>query len=414
LTVRPNGEIDLPASMSVVRRRHQKSYLRQAFEIVRLVLGPWKLSPWDYYRYRLYDDERYNWAQRHQFIGDNSCGWIRHSVSDASSRDILDDKLNAAGELRRHGLPAPELRAFFHPSRNARGIVTLRSAAELADHLRSRMEYPFFFKPACSLKGRGAGLAVSYDAASDSISMIDGEQVAVAEFARRIEEFCLFEPSRTSFEPRAGYLFQEVVQQHPAIVEICGPAVCSLRIYAGVDDRGASLFEIVWKIAAPGNATDNFGPPGNIVAAIDHDTGEVLRASRGLGTDREELEVNPNTGRRVVGFQLPFFEELRRLVLKGAVLFPKLRFQGWDVAIGPDGPVIIEVNNSSGFRLGQVASGNGLCTPEFTEFLSRAKRLNSARPFRLPIAWKSPYAIWRIYGVWKLLASFFRRPPSSQ
>ena len=58
-------------------------------------MGPGRLPPWDYYCNRLYDDGRYGWAQRREFIGDNSFGWVIHKVSDQASRGLLEDKLAA-------------------------------------------------------------------------------------------------------------------------------------------------------------------------------------------------------------------------------------------------------------------------------------------------------------------------------
>gem|GEM_PF-7043767 len=47
---------DFLADLRYAREQSGKSYLGQTWEALRLVLGPGHLSPWDYHRYRLWDD----------------------------------------------------------------------------------------------------------------------------------------------------------------------------------------------------------------------------------------------------------------------------------------------------------------------------------------------------------------------
>ena len=53
----------------------------------------------------------------------------------------------------------------------------------------------------------------------------------------------------------------------------------------------------------------------------------------------------PGDGPPVVGRRVPLFEEAREIVLRAAPHVLPLRTLGWDVAITPAGPVVLEANN---------------------------------------------------------------------
>jgi hypothetical protein len=44
-------------------------------------------------------------------------------------------------------------------------------------------------------------------------------------------------------------------------------------------------------------------------------------------------------------FSIPYFTQVKELVIKSASLMPDLRLIGWDVAIGESGPILIEGNS---------------------------------------------------------------------
>ena len=102
------------------------------------------------------------------------------------------------------------------------------------------------------------------------------------------------------------------------------------------------------RIAVGGNAVDNFrdGRTGNLIARIDLVRGELGdswgSASDGVGLAR--VALHPGTGVPFDGFRLPLWEEAKSLVEKAAILFLPMRCLGWDVALTPSGPVLVEAN----------------------------------------------------------------------
>ena len=51
-------------------------------------------------------------------------------------------------------------------------------------------------------------------------------------------------------------------------------------------------------------------------------------------------------------------------------IFASARYQSVDVAITPDGPMLIEINTGGAFDLPQLANGRGFLTAEVQEFFS--------------------------------------------
>jgi len=372
--------IDPWACLWRVRREHGKSIASQLFELARLGLDDPGLSPAEYYRYRLYDDARYAWDDKRRFLSDT-----RRDLGERTCNPrwgaLTDDKLLAAALLGHHGVPVPRIRAVLHPTRTFPGAARLTTADELSRFLRESDAYPLFAKPAGGGKSRGTAWLVGFDAASDRLLRHAADPVPVETFAASLvgvlrESAAGFRAGRNAL----GYMLQDLVRQHPAIVRRCGESVCGVRAYTGLDASGPRLFEAVWKLAAPGSPADNFWRPGNLLAALDPKSGEVMRVVQGAGPDQLELEANPHTGQRLVGFRLPHFEALTDLVLRGATLYPEVRLLAWDVAIGPDGPIVLEANRVGALVLAQLATGRGLASDAFRAFVRRAEAENPARP----------------------------------
>lgn len=71
--------------------------------------------------------------------------------------------------------------------------------------------------------------------------------------------------------------------------------------------------------------------------------------------------VHPDTGVRFKDYQIPCWEEAKKLVIDAAKIMPEVCYIGWDVAITDNGPVIIEGNGApasySGIQLNQLKFG---------------------------------------------------------
>lgn len=369
-------------------------------------------SPWEYHRYRLWDDEALPWPQKREFLGNNLHDYLLARVSAMEDAPALRYKARAYRILEDAGIPVPKTFALYRPRVPVEGVSVVESPERLREFLRDEVEYPFFFKPISSHQSVGAGMARTFDRASDRIESFGEGWVEVDELVRRFDAFHGRGSRSQVLQPDAGYLLQEVVRPHPEIARRCGEVAAGMRVYVVIDDRGPHIFASPLKIPAPGVPADNFYRPGALLADVNVATGELGRVVRGFGADQEVLDRNPYTGERLTGWRLPLYDEMRRMVLCGAMVFPRIRYQGWDVAIGPDGPVTIELNAASSFRLAQFASGRGIGTPAFREALRRAEALNVDQPKPCAISWGRSDSVWRLRGVVDIAALPFRRRPT--
>ena len=95
---------------------------------------------------------------------------------------------------------------------------------------------------------------------------------------------------------------------------------------------------------------------GGSAVLIDMQTGKLT----GTGIDKKLNEHECSaTGIRYDGYPVPYWEEIKQLCLDAALVNDQIHFIGWDVAITPEGPVLIEGNRRPGFGLSQVLDDRG-------------------------------------------------------
>jgi hypothetical protein len=94
----------------------------------------------------------------------------------------------------------------------------------------------------------------------------------------------------------AGMLIQRRLAPAPRVARQFGPQLCSVRPLVLLTEGGPHVARAVCKLLAAGTIADNFWRPGNIVAAIDIETGVIARAIRGTSLDMEVNPDHPKTG----------------------------------------------------------------------------------------------------------------------
>ena len=147
---------------------------------------------------------------------------------------------------------------------------------------------------------------------------------------------------------------EELVKQHPDMNKLCEKSVNTMRIMT-FNDHGKS--RIIWMGLRVGNginSIDNFHAKG---MAVNIDINTVKLVGNAIDKDLNEYEEHPFTHVKFDGFQIPCFEEAKKMVLEASLRSDKILVVGWDVAISDKGPVIIEGNRRPGFDIVQVLSG---------------------------------------------------------
>ncbi|WP_394278225.1 sugar-transfer associated ATP-grasp domain-containing protein [Microbacterium sp.] len=139
-------------------------------------------------------------------------------------------------------------------------------------------------------------------------------------------------------------LVEEVLVQHPDMARLYPDSVNSLRMVSYLDPDGeVHVLAGVLKIGN-GGVIDNFSN-GGMYTMLDERGRAMHPASDEEGHPFAE---HPVTGVAITGFTVPLYDEVLDLVDRLARRVPAFPYIGWDIAITPEGPVVIEGNHNSG------------------------------------------------------------------
>jgi hypothetical protein len=146
---------------------------------------------------------------------------------------------------------------------------------------------------------------------------------------------------------KSGYLFQETIIQHPELNRLNPSCVNTIRIDTFIDKEGKiEVISAYIRMSINNFHLDNISSGGCSVN-IDIQTGKLKRDGYMIFRTNgvKILTKHPITKIVFEDFKVPYFNQVKELVIKTAGLMPDLRLIGWDVAIGESGPVLIEGNS---------------------------------------------------------------------
>ena len=136
---------------------------------------------------------------------------------------------------------------------------------------------------------------------------------------------------------------EDVVENHPDIAAIYPFSTNCFRVITVIDAQGVPhAIYAVFKMGIEGRIVDNFGLHG----PIDLETGEFLYpAHSGDTTAATQYTEHPYSHKPLIGMVLPYWKEVLKMAEDAALVIPQMRYIGWDIAVTPAGPAIIEGNN---------------------------------------------------------------------
>jgi hypothetical protein len=132
----------------------------------------------------------------------------------------------------------------------------------------------------------------------------------------------------------------------------------------------------VWKLAIGNNSNDNFslGKYGNLVAQVDIKSGCVSCAVDGLWPHARQHARHPITGNLFRDFSIPYWDLVISDTLKATSIIPAMKIQHWDIAIGENGPIFIELNDIGAIAFLQL-QGIGLLDKTLVDLLRESGNL---------------------------------------
>lgn len=170
-----------------------------------------------------------------------------------------------------------------------------------------------------------------------------------------------------------SYIHEAYIEQHELINAIYPHAINTLRMVHYIDkDETVHIISTFMRFGTGNSITDNTSS-GGFAIAVNAKTGALQgvgrqEISRGAAVFKE----HPDSLHKLEGFKVPYFKEACSLVKTFAEYFPS-RIVGWDIAITPNGPVMIEGNHNPGLHVSDITYGGYLKNEHIIEILKEIK-----------------------------------------
>ena len=258
---------------------------------------------------------------------------VQNKINDPRLSDIITNKLMFVEHFKRGGISVPNLIGYnileklYLRMPDKWEVVDLSCLSELISALQRAMQTwhlkSIFLKPIRGSQGLG-------------VFKIDIDQLNFKDNIDRVQA------SLT----QSYYVIQEVVEQHPDLSSLNPTSLNTMRIDTFRAPREkAEILSGFLRVGGKDSNVDNISA-GGVLVGINLADG-VLRekainkfhGNKKIGT----FKLNPLTGIPFEGYKIPFFHEVKKIVIQAAEWIPSA-LVGWDVAVSCSGPVLIEAN----------------------------------------------------------------------
>jgi len=176
----------------------------------------------------------------------------------------------------------------------------------------------------------------------------------------------------------SGFLFQETVSQSDEINKLNPSCLNTIRIDTYRNNGSIDVISAYIRMSITNKYIDNISS-GGCQVGIDLKSGRLKKYGYApIKTNGVKvLTEHPVTGIIFENFIIPGFEEVIKTAINAATFSPSLKIVGWDIAIGPQGPVLIEGNSDYDITGNDLVDGGYLANPVFRKVLREIKHLKT-------------------------------------
>ena len=153
-------------------------------------------------------------------------------------------------------------------------------------------------------------------------------------------------------------LLEEYIVQHPEMMRLSPAGLNTVRIIS--QENGGIVDIIAARLRISINSHVDNMAAGNAAVPLNKNTGCVTGSGVFSDISRADISVHPVTGVELVGFKVPCWKEIIEMVNEAALMVKDNRSIGWDVAINPEGPLLVEGNHNWCKLLWQLPVKKGL------------------------------------------------------
>ena len=164
---------------------------------------------------------------------------------------------------------------------------------------------------------------------------------------------------------------EDIIVQHPKMNELNPTSINTVRVTTLLHKDKVYVMYALLRIGRQGMSVDNVGSGG--IYTVLSDEGEIINPCWSDKTITTYTK-HPDSGYELIGFKVPYFKKALALCKKAAMNVKEVGYVGWDIAIGKNGPLIVEGNPLPGYDMPQnyfVTKTDYGLKPKFEEILNR-------------------------------------------
>lgn len=346
--------VALVVAVIVFTRRNGRAIAgRSGVSVTQQVLGQvamaarHAIAPFWYYMFELYLPERRKQAALY-LTAHETIGPAYSMLQPPEGADGMDDKIWFAEHCHEKGVRAVPV--LMHFSKGER--QPLKGGSDVLPHA------DLFVKPR---SGSGGHRMERWDIiGEDRYRNAHGEVLSRDELMEKLAHQSL----------KDDFLVQPRLANHPALDDISNGALATVRLLTCRNEKGqAEAAAAAFRMAIGNSVVDNFHQ-GGLATEVDLDTGVIGIASDiGFRPDVGWRDTHPVSNARFAGRTLPHWPEVVDLAVKAHEAFPQRIVVGWDVAMLPDGAMIIEGNGKPDLDIHQRAGRRPMGESRIAELL---------------------------------------------
>lgn len=231
----------------------------------------------------------------------------------------------------------------------------LRDLADLVDALKAgAFSEGLVCKPVLGTRGTGIKVFSEVDVVRRTlVSALDQTEMTIAHALG----------SLVSSGSRASFVPEERIASHPFCEEINPFTASTIRVITLRDTSGGVHIPFAGvRLGRRGSMVDNVSQ-GGLFVEIKTGTGKLGEGRQHPYRIRSSHQAHPDTGRVFQDRLFPRWREVIDLCTRAAIATPGLHTVGWDVLLGPAGPVLLEGNHDWAVQVTQLF-GRGYLTAD--------------------------------------------------
>lgn len=311
------------------RADNKKPVLQILWELIKMFVR-WRCLPYHYFRYGLYKKD-FNKKEIWNFIPESV---IFYRILPRINRNnvLLDNKILFERIIGRSGLNFPstiiKIEKNMVLDKDDSPINSLEKLNKVINTIKSDK---IFIKPSDCGSG-GKGIFSLYREGNKFINS-------------KNQKFSL--DYLNSLASKGEWIIQEGLENYGMLKELSPNSLNSFRMMTYFDKKPIVIYAIL-KAGNKNAETDN-AHTGGIYIGVNIKTHTLM--NKAFDEDLNEFEIHPLTKFDFRNKKINCFEEVIDTAKKAAILFPSLKFIGWDIALTKKGAFILEGNSSPGLTI---------------------------------------------------------------